>query len=292
LTLLQRFTLTPDESVLVDLAALLVIPTVILWLTLSPFHGITRQWATEEVPLAPSFLWSAKDWIVVYYWLLLWRQSPMLHTDLASFLLGLAGVATVTISGISAYVQSNPSALLACAAMSELGIIVQGLATGSAEGLHGAILLLTNRTAAVMLGCAALSALSGGIVRQDRRYGLPGWRTLLPLIAFAISVLTLAGVPPLTGFVGRQRIYAALPAPSSYVPLLWLSASLGIVLGLVRTIWSLWHAQPQPDNQSASTLHLLLIGGLLLLCMYVAAQPNLIWSRSGLIATSLTALPQ
>jgi formate hydrogenlyase subunit 3/multisubunit Na+/H+ antiporter MnhD subunit len=119
---------------------------------------------------------------------------------------------------------------------------------------------------------------------------LPDWRTLLPLISFAVSILTLAGAPPLAGFLGRQSIYAALQPQATYILLPWLSASSGILLGLVRTYGSLWRAEPRPDRRDISSLHLLLILGLFLLCIGLAVRPDLVRSRLGSSLASTLSL--
>ncbi len=287
--LLERFALLPDELAWASLAALLVVPPMIIWLTLFPFHGITRLWAEGAPPLAPAFLWVVKDWVVIWLLLALWRRTPALYTESAIAILGIAALVTAVVSGILALVQSSPSAVLACAAMSELGIALQGVTAGSVNGLEGGLFLLISRSAAVLLASSALAAIHGSAARETESSANPfRWRRLVALVAFAVGVLALAGMPPLGGFVGRRHIYAALRAEEPYLFLAWLSASAGIVLGLVRAVLSLWNTKVQSSSGRARDLLFPLLVCLLVLCVWIALHPQ---ATVSLIPGSLRHLP-
>ncbi len=277
--LLDRMALFPDDLAPADMAGLLVIACVALWLTLFPFHGTTRLWAQRQVPLAPALLWVAKDWVVVYLLFTLWGRFPALRTESAATLLGMLGLATSVVGGVWASLQSDPSTLLACAALTELGMAAQGLALNSSDSLQGALILLIGRSIAVLLATSALGVLpipanSSG-ADSTARGGLPRWLTLLSLVAFSVGVLTMAGLPPLAGFLGRRLFYAAIRAQNPSVFWAWLPASLGLVLGLARSCWSMWHSAQFSQARRGSwwpaesipNLPTFLVMGLLLSCL-------------------------
>ena len=56
--------------------------------------------------------------------------------------------------------------------------------------------------------------------------------------------------------------------------LAWLSASAGIVLGLVRAVWSAWHSELRFPIGRSYDLLLLLVLGLLLLCVWIGLFPQ------------------
>ena len=273
--LLQRFPLFPDELALAKLAALLVLPPILLWLTLFPFQGTTCLWAKEGCVLTPAFLWAAKDWGVIYLLLTLWQQYPVLYTHSAAAILSAVGLTTAVISGVLAFRQSSAFAVLACAAMSELGIVLQGLTTRSGQGLYSSLMLLINRSVAVLLAASALTALHS-IAAGDTEGSTSStrWQRLLALIAFAVGVLALAGIPPFAGFSARRYIYGTLQTEGPYMLLAWSSASAGIVLGLVRTVRSLWQMKVRPPSKYAPGLLLLLIACLLLVCLGIGLHPR------------------
>jgi formate hydrogenlyase subunit 3/multisubunit Na+/H+ antiporter MnhD subunit len=162
--------------------------------------------------------------------------------------------------------------------MSELGIVVQGVASSSPDGVRAAVWLLANRSLAILLATSALAAL--GDTLGAGRPGKPAtrWKGWLALFAFVVSILALAGVPPLGGFALRKQIYAALQPQGSYMLIAWLAAALGIVLGLVRVCWSLWHAPPHPTESRLHYVGLLLVVCLLLLYLWVGLHPQPSWN--------------
>jgi hypothetical protein len=275
LTVLERFALSQEILVLANRSAWLVVPPIILWLTLFPFDGTTRLWSRDGLSLASVFAWTVKDWVVVYLLLILWKQNPLLHTESVGVTLGIAGLATAVVSGVLALAQSSPSGVLACAAMSELGIAVQGLTANSVDGASGGLFLLASRSISVLLASSALAALQGAFARDTESNASSfRWRSLGVLIAFAAGVLAMAGLPPLGGFFGREHIYATLQAKEPYLLLAWLSASVGIVLGLVRTGWSLWHTEEESAPGQFRDLPLLLVLCLLLLGLWIGYRPQ------------------
>jgi len=274
-TLLERFAVLPEQSVLAEWSAWLTIPPVVLWLALFPFDGATRLWSRDGLSIGPVFLWAVKDVVVIYLMLHLWRQYPMLQTENVTAVLGIAGLMTTVFSGVSAVAQSSPSAVLACAAMSELGLVLQGITTCTDEGVLGGSFLLVSRSVAVLLASVSLAAVNHVAAREsESNVQSFRWRSLLLLIAFSLGILTMAGMPPWGSFAVRSQIYATLLAQGPYLHLAWLSASMGIVLGLVRAGWSLWHAKAQPPARRFHDLPLLLVLCLLLHCLWIGLHPQ------------------
>ncbi|MBC7232774.1 MAG: hypothetical protein H5T68_06005 [Chloroflexi bacterium] len=275
--LLDRFALFPDEVSLANWGAWLVIPPIVLWLTLFPIHWTTLLWAKGNPPLAPAFLWTVKDWIVIFFFLALWQQMPFLRTENTMAVLGSLGVLTVVFSGAWAVLQSSPSAVLGCAAMSALGIAVQGIAVGSDEALAGAISVLIHRGIAILLASSALAALYSSIneecAAKERSFSWPG---LALLLIFLISVLALAVLPLYSHFGGGQHTAAALQARESRLMQAWWVSSVGIVIGLARTSWQLWRDKVRVSAKPISIPVLVAIC-LFLLWLWLESSPSLIW---------------
>jgi len=274
--LLDRFALFPDEISLANWGAWLVIPPLVLWLTLFPIHWTTLLWAKGNPPLAPAFLWTVKDWIVIFFFLTLWQQMPFLRTENTMAVLGSLGVLTVVFSGAWAVLQSSPSAVLGCAAMSALGIAVQGIAVGSDEALAGAMSVLIHRATAVLLASSALAALDSSVkegAAKERSFSWPG---LALLLIFLISVLALAVLPLSSHFGGGQHTDAALQARESRLMQAWWISSFGIVIGLARTSWQLWRDKVRVSAKPISIPVLVAIG-LFLLWLWLESSPSLVW---------------
>ncbi len=273
--LLERLALSPGPTTLAQWSAWLSLPPIILWLNLFPSLGAMHLWSRESLGLGPVFLWVAKDMVVVYLLLGLWRQYPALRNYEASQVLGVAAFLTTVYSGVLAVAQSGPAAVLACAAMSELGVVLQGLAAGSANAVWGGLFLLVSRSVAILLVSSAVAAMPHVIVRESESGTRPyRWRSMLLLTAFAVGVVAMSGVPPLGSFAARGRIYAALQMTHPFVAWAWVLASAGIALGVIRTGWSLWHTQAKPPAASLRYLPLLPVIGLLCLCLWIELYPQ------------------
>ncbi|MGB9879787.1 MAG: hypothetical protein ACPLRM_03400, partial [Anaerolineae bacterium] len=183
----ERFALFPDEISLMNWNAWLVIPPIVLWLTLFPIQWTTPLWARGNPPLTPAFLWTVKDWIVIYFFLALWQQKPLLHTANALAVLGSLGMLTTIFSGAWAVLQSSPSAVLGCAAMSALGLAVHEISVGSGEALSGAMSVLVHRTLTILLASSALAALYSSDSEQNAAKEQPfPWPVLTLLLIFIV----------------------------------------------------------------------------------------------------------
>jgi formate hydrogenlyase subunit 3/multisubunit Na+/H+ antiporter MnhD subunit len=212
---------------------------------------------------------------MVYLLLDLWRQYPALRSYGAIQTLGVAASLTTVYGGVLAVAQSVPTAVLACAAMSELGVVLQGLSAGSSNAVWGALFLLVSRSVAILLVCSVVTAMPHVIAFESESGTQPSrWRSMLLLTAFAVGALAMLGMPPLGSFAARRQIYAALQMTHPVSAQAGLLASAGIALGVIRAGWSLWHTQAQPAVTSLRNMALLPVIGLLVLCLAVELYPQ------------------
>ena len=84
--------------------------------------------------------------------------------------------------------------------------------------------------------------------RKDRIAALP--HRLVPGVLFLLVAVSLAGLPPLSGFIGKLLLLEAVPAgPRTFwIWLLVLGSSLMMLVGLARAGTRLfWRVEPWPD---------------------------------------------
>jgi len=237
--LLDQLAVRPQELAVVTWSAWLVLPAWILWLNLFPFHGTTPLWAEGGPPLAPAFLWTVKDVIVIYLLLGLWRQMPALQTASVLSALRTLGLLTTLFGGIWAVIQSSVPGVLGCAAMAVLGLIVQGLASGSGGGTSAAAFLLLSRSVAVLLASSALTALYAGSARgpeeSRRRFAWDPVRRRGRALPGTLQAASPPQVEPLV--MARREPEAVERAGLARIPweglVLWLISVAG-VLALLR----------------------------------------------------------
>ena len=290
---LEHFALYPDEIALAEQAAWLVLPLALVWLNLFPFAGVMRVGCRDELSLAAVFLWIVKDAIVTYLLLALWHQYPPLQTQGVLSALRVSGLATAVFAGVWALRDSSPSAILASAAMSELGIAVQGLSSNSSSAALSGLVLLVSRSAAILLATSGLIAMRQ-VAASDAQPSPQSavWLRRVPWVAFGAGILSLAGVPPFAGFFARQQIYAAWQPQEPYLRLAWLLSSAGIILGLARTFWNLRQTSMPAPSRRQEYLPFVLAAGLLLLCLWIGFRPQAVFGLvSGLFHDLLPASP-
>ena len=165
-----------------------------------------------------------------------------LHLDWA-LALGVVAVMTMTVGNVAAIMQKNLSRMLAYSSIGHAGYILIGLSVApySSAGLQGSLYHVFNH--AVMKG-AAFIAISGVVValavtHLDKIKGL-GRRMPITAIGMTISLLALAGVPPLNGFWSKLMLFgAALDAGQTvwWGPWLAIAGVLNSALSLAYYGW-------------------------------------------------------
>jgi multicomponent Na+:H+ antiporter subunit A len=147
---------------------------------------------------------------------LLARLNPALGgTDAWHYLVILAGTATLVTGAVLAYGQTDLKRLLAFTTVSALGTLtlLVGISTElSARAAMVFLLVHALYKAALFLGVGAIDHEAG--TRDVRLLG--GLAGAMPLTAFAVaaSALSMAGLPPLFGFVAKELFHEAkLEAP-------------------------------------------------------------------------------
>jgi len=126
--------------------------------------------------------------------------------------LGIIAVMTMTVGNIAAIMQKNLARMLAYSSIGHAGYILIGLSIApfSTLGLQGSMFNILNH--AVMKG-AAFIAVAGivtalAITHVDKLKGLAR-RMPITSLGLVISLLALAGVPPLSGFWSKLMLFGA-----------------------------------------------------------------------------------
>ena len=160
-----------------------------------------------------------------------------------TFALGIIAVMTMTIGNIAAIMQKNLARILAYSSIGHAGYILIGISIApfSDIGIQASLFHILNH--AVMKG-AAFIAVAGIIIALgtsslDKIKGL-GRRMPITALGLVISLLALAGVPPLNGFWSKLMLFgAALDAGSvaPWAPWLAIAGVLNSALSLAYYAW-------------------------------------------------------
>ncbi|MDD5560297.1 NADH-quinone oxidoreductase subunit N [Candidatus Methylomirabilis sp.] len=131
--------------------------------------------------------------------------------DRWTFLFYLLSLITMTVGNVVAVVQSNIKRMLAYSSIAHIGYLLIGLVAGRELGIS-ATLLYTLIYALMTLGAFAMVILlCVGEVKGERIDDFTGLAQRSPMAAAAmlIFLLSLAGVPPTAGFVGKLYLFGA-----------------------------------------------------------------------------------
>ena len=126
--------------------------------------------------------------------------------------LWMLAVLTMTTGNVIALVQNNIKRMLAYSAIAHAGYVIVGMAAGPSHGAGGAILFYLLAYAFTNLGAfAVVVALERSGEPHDAIADYRGLAREHPGLAaaMALCLLSLTGVPPLAGFVGKFYIFAA-----------------------------------------------------------------------------------
>jgi len=157
---------------------------------------------------------------------------PLPGTWLGSLLLVLAWL-TMIVGVLGAAVQWEAKRILAFHIISQVGYMVLALALGGAAALGGAVLYLIHHIVVKtnLFYAAGIAQARCGSDDLRQQGGLAGDRLLLA--GFLISSLSLAGLPPLSGFFAKLAVVRAAVGLGD-----WISAGLALLVGFF-TLYSM-----------------------------------------------------
>ncbi|MDP1028345.1 proton-conducting transporter membrane subunit [Sphingomonas sp. KR1UV-12] len=236
LATLGRLLRTTPPSVATAAAAALLLGGLALKSGLFPFH----QWLPSSYAAAPvtaaavfaGLLTKMGFYALAVVLAGLWGGTTLLLP------LGLIAAATMVLAALSALTQTDMRRLLGYHVAAQVGYMAAGLATGTAQGVTAAVFYMIHSMivqANLFLGIGAIRratgswnlAHTGGMIRSN------------PLFAFlfAVPMLSLAGIPPLSGFWAKLLVVRAGLDAAPWLAVAALLSAL-ITITSVAILWS------------------------------------------------------
>jgi NADH-quinone oxidoreductase subunit N len=224
----------------------LVLVGLLFKVSVVPFH----IWAPDVYQGAPlpvtSFL-AVGSKAAGFVLLLRLLSGPFAGEEVAPYwisALSALSVASMILGNFAAIPQRNLKRLLAYSGIGHAGFILAGLISNSRQGQAAVFVYLTSYLISAMTVFIAMSAL-GNKQDSDHLSNYSGLSQRSPWIAAAMTLglISLAGIPPLIGFMGKFTIFMALWQAEHYIVfgagILAAVAGLYYYLGLVRAMyWS------------------------------------------------------
>src|SRR6476661_8891164 len=160
-----------------------------------------------------------------------------------SLVLAVVAVFTMTLGNLGALVQRSVPRILAYSSIAQAGYILIGLAITpySDQALPGSLFQILNHAVMKSAGFIAAAAVATALASYSlEKYRGLGRRMPITAIAFSISLLALAGVPPLSGFWSKLVLFGAAINSGPMVawgPYLAIAGVLNSALSLGYYAW-------------------------------------------------------
>jgi formate hydrogenlyase subunit 3/multisubunit Na+/H+ antiporter MnhD subunit len=196
-----------------------------------------------------------------------------------SYFLGWLGVFTAIIGNLMAALQEDAKRLLAYSSIGVLGYALFGLALMSHLGWLGATSIAVTH---FMFKTTLFLAIGGVVwrIKTKNMYQMGGLIKKMPFsfISVLISIIVLAGVPPLTGFAGKWLFFNAIMEKGWYLQGALVSfAGIIAFLYCFRLIHSIFLGQLKDEHRNVKEApfwilvpQFIIIG----LLMFFSAFPN------------------
>src|ERR1022692_1005646 len=196
-------------------------------------------------------------------------------------LLAVVAVATLTIGNLAAINQTNIKRLLAYSSISHAGYMLLGLIAGNATGIKGIAVYVMVYTFMNLGAFLVLVALRRkGIIGEDLddiaglMHKSPGYALLM-----LIFLLSLAGIPPTAGFLGKYYIFLSLieihHSTLAVIGTLYVALAIYYYFRIVRSMFVRDLTDPAPLSTSFGLRVALAATGILTLGIGIYPEPFL-----------------
>ncbi len=208
-------------------------------------------------------------------------------------LFGWIATATMLLCAIAALAQNDMRRALAYHVVAQVGYMMAGLATGTAAGIEAAVFYMIHSMIVqtnLFLGAGAIHratgtwqlSQAGGVLRANPLFGF----------LFAVPMLSLAGIPPFSGFWAKLLVFRAQIDNGDYLLLTAGFVAAVLTIFSVAIFWSAACWKELPDRPAKRLPSSMLIGmGLLSVAtVAIGLAPQWVQDAARISAAALAAM--
>jgi NADH-quinone oxidoreductase subunit N len=248
----------------------------------APFH----MWAPDAYEGAPTtvtaYLSVASKAASFAFLVRIFHFGPLAPVrEVWEPIFSVIAILTMTIGNLAAISQTNVKRLLAYSSISHAGYIMLGLIAGNDTGIQGIAVYVMVYTVMNLGAFMVVIALRRrDIIGEDiddmagLMHRAPGYAVLM-----LVFVLSLAGIPPTAGFIGKYYIFLSLIETRHYalavVAVLYVAVAIYYYFRLVRSMFLADMTEKAPLASSAGLRLALGVAGLLTLAIGIYPEPFL-----------------
>ena len=237
-----------DEPLLV-VAMALILAGLGFKVSAAPFH----QWAPDVYEGAPTpvtaFMATAVKAAAFAAFLRLFTGAMAALVDDWRIAVAVVAAIAMIVGNLVALLQSSFKRLLAYSSIAQAGYLLIGVAAGTIAGAEALLYYLIAYGAMTLAAFAILIAREREVEDGQSLAALAGYARVQPVLGVVatIALLSLAGFPPLSGFLGKFLLFGA----AVDADLVWLAVvgAVGSMISLayyLRAIYVMWGGAPAP----------------------------------------------
>ncbi len=206
-------------------------------------------------------------------------------------LVGLVALLTMTIGNLAAITQTNIKRLLAYSSISHAGYILLGLVAGNETGMKGIAVYILVYTFMNFGAFSMVVAMRSRQIIGDEVDDMAGLVFKRPAYAFLMLVflLSLAGIPPTAGFLGKYYIFLSLIQTQHYYlavfAVLYVAVAAYYYFRIVRVMFTAEPAEKAEISDSFGVRLALAVSAISTLVIGLYPEPFLQIAQRSLLAS-------
>ena len=208
-----------------------------------PFH----MWTPDVYEGAPTpitaFMATATKAAALAAFMRVFSDSLLDLVEDWKIAIAVIAAVTIVIGNIAALRQESMKRLLAYSGIAQAGYLLIGVATGTVRGAEAVLYYLFAYLVMTLAAFAVVVVREREVPDGDRIATFRGYGRRNPLmgIILTFAMLSLAGIPPLSGFIGKFLLFgAAVDADMTWLAIVGAAGSmvsLGYYLRVVGIAW-------------------------------------------------------
>ncbi|MGW4038847.1 Na+/H+ antiporter subunit D [Streptomyces sp. NPDC004778] len=219
-------------------------------------------WLPDSYPTAPAPVTAVFAGLLtkVGVYCMMRTETLLFPGNRIGDLLMAVALASMVIGILGAVAQTDLKRLLSFTLISHIGFMIFGIGLATREAYGGAIVYVVHHITVqtTLFLVAGLIERRGGTTELTRLGGLAKAAPILALLFF-VPAMNLAGIPPLSGFIGKLGLMRAGVADGSAWA--WILVAGSVVTSLLTLyvtakVWNLafWRAAPPGQAESGTVL--------------------------------------
>lgn len=224
----------PEMSPLFAIGLLLAVAGLLFEISLVPFHAwVPESYEGAPTPVTAYLSVAPKTATMVALLRIFTAFFPLENVELGLLMAAIAAL-TMSVGNLAAIFQNNVKRMLAYSSIAQMGYVLIGVVAQGRLGSEGVLLYLLAYTFMNLGAFAIVIALSNELGSDDlQAYSGLSKRSPFVSLLLVVFLLSLAGIPPLAGFVGKFYVFASALEGGRWV---WLA-----VIGVLNTVISVYY---------------------------------------------------